>query len=55
MTLQITELPDKTIEIYELSEEGGTPHAIELWLIPQYGGEPAFVCNCTLEIGRTYT
>ena len=65
MTLRITELPDKTIEIYDLSEEGGTQivctlHAIELWLIPQYGGEPYFVCNCSsvpkaLEIGRTYT
>lgn len=65
MTLRITEMPDKTVEIYDLSEEGGTQirctsHAIELWLIPQYGGEPAFVCNCSsipqaLEIGRTYT
>lgn len=44
MTLRITELPDKTVEIYELSEEGGTQ----------------VVCNCTsvpqaLEIGSTYT
>lgn len=65
MSLQITEMLDKTVEIYDLSEEGGTqivctPHTIELWIIPQYGGEPAFVCNCSsvpqaLEIGRTYT
>lgn len=43
MSLQIAEI-DGNIEIYDLSEEGGPqivckPNgAIEMWLIPQYGG-----------------
>lgn len=51
MSLQITQLPDNTIEIYDLFEEGGTQvtckpdGTIELWLIPQYGGEPDFIDN----------
>jgi len=42
MTLQIAEI-EGNIEIYDLSEEGGTQvickpdGLIELWLIPQYG------------------
>ena len=65
MILQITELPDKSIEIYELSEEGGsqivcnTDGTIELWLIPLYGGEPQFIDYCksipeALKLGRSY-
>lgn len=65
MTLQITEL-DGNIEIYDLFEEGGPQVVckpdgkIELWLIPQYGGEPDFIdtfptIQAALEKGRTYT
>ena len=48
MSLQIAEI-DGNIEIYDLSEEGGPQivckpdGTIELWLIPQYGGEPSFI------------
>jgi len=51
MSLQITQFQDGTIEIYNLSEEGGAQvtcrpdGVIELWLIPQYGGEPDFIDN----------
>lgn len=65
MTIQIAEI-DGNIEIYDLSEEGGTQiickpdGVIELWLIPQYGGEPDFIdtfptIQAALEQGRSYT
>ena len=66
MSLQITQFRDGIIKIYDLSEEGGAQvtckpdGTIELWLIPQYGGEPDFIDNfptiqTALEKGRTYT
>jgi hypothetical protein len=66
MTLKIVQLPDKTIEIYDLHEEGGAQvrclpdGSIELWEIPQYGGMPRFTDNCisiqeALEIGSSWT
>lgn len=66
MSLKITQFQDGTIEIYDLFEEGGPQvtckldGTIELWLIPQYGGEPDFIDNfptiqAALEKGRSYT
>lgn len=66
MTLQISQFPDGSIEIYDLVEEGGVQvtckpdGTIELWLIPQYGGEESFIDNFptiqeALNKGRSYT
>lgn len=65
MNLKISEI-EGDIEIYELSEEGGLQIVckpdgrIELWLIPQYGGEPSFINTFlsiqeALSVGRTLT
>lgn len=66
MTLQIKELKDGTIEIWNFSEEGGpivrcfSDGRIELSEVPQYGSEEQSYGNypticAALAVGKTWT